>query len=145
MTRSTRRKGLNLDIEKHLRRSELKATQAQVWLALARGLGGQGDRYGHAGTSSASAQQARVCAAGQAQSDGRSGSRSSRGAGPASRLAPLLPGRSCAAVAAAVAEGPAAARVGPGARCLGDASSWPTLTTGDKAMTPKPRGRGKGA
>jgi hypothetical protein len=40
----------NIDIEKHLRRSEVKATQAQVWLALARELGGQGDRYGHAGT-----------------------------------------------------------------------------------------------
>jgi hypothetical protein len=40
----------NIDIEKHLRRSEVKAIQAQVWLALARELGGQGDRYGHAGT-----------------------------------------------------------------------------------------------
>ena len=40
----------NIDIEKHLRRSEVKATQAQVWLALARELGGQGDRHGHAGT-----------------------------------------------------------------------------------------------
>jgi hypothetical protein len=40
----------NLDIEKHLRRSEVKATQAQVWLALARELGSQGDRYGHSGT-----------------------------------------------------------------------------------------------
>jgi hypothetical protein len=40
----------NIDIEKHLRRSEVKATQAHVWLALARELGGQGDRYGHAGT-----------------------------------------------------------------------------------------------
>jgi hypothetical protein len=40
----------NIDIEKHLRRSEVKATQAQVWLALARELRGQGDRYGHAGT-----------------------------------------------------------------------------------------------
>ena len=37
----------NLDIEKHLRRSEVKAAQAQVWLALARELGSQGDRYGH--------------------------------------------------------------------------------------------------
>jgi hypothetical protein len=40
----------NIDIEKHLRRAEVKATQAQVWLALARELGGQGDRYGHEGT-----------------------------------------------------------------------------------------------
>jgi hypothetical protein len=40
----------NLDIEKHLRRSEVKAAQAQVWLALARELGSQGDRYGHLGT-----------------------------------------------------------------------------------------------
>jgi hypothetical protein len=40
----------NLDIEKHLRRSEVKATHAQVWLALARELGNQGDRYGHPGT-----------------------------------------------------------------------------------------------
>jgi hypothetical protein len=36
----------NLDIEKHLRRAEVKATQAQVWLALA----SQGERYGHPGT-----------------------------------------------------------------------------------------------
>jgi hypothetical protein len=40
----------NLDIEKHLRRAEVKAAQGQVWLALARELGSQGDRYGHAGT-----------------------------------------------------------------------------------------------
>jgi hypothetical protein len=40
----------NLDIEKHLRRSEVRAIQAQVWLALARELGSQGDRYGHPGT-----------------------------------------------------------------------------------------------
>jgi hypothetical protein len=40
----------NLDIEKHLRRSEVKAAQARVWLALARELGSQGDRYGHPGT-----------------------------------------------------------------------------------------------
>jgi hypothetical protein len=39
----------NLDIEKHLRRSEVKAAQAQAWLALARELGSQGDRYGHPG------------------------------------------------------------------------------------------------
>jgi hypothetical protein len=35
---------------KHLQRSEVKAAQAQVWLALARELGSQGDRYGHPGT-----------------------------------------------------------------------------------------------
>ena len=40
----------NLDIEKHLRRSKVKAAHAQVWLALARELGSQGDRYGHPGT-----------------------------------------------------------------------------------------------
>jgi hypothetical protein len=40
----------NLDIEKHLRRAEVKATQAQVWLALASELGSQGERYGHPGT-----------------------------------------------------------------------------------------------
>ena len=40
----------NLDIEKHLRRAEVKAAHAQVWLALARELGSQGDRYGHPGT-----------------------------------------------------------------------------------------------
>ena len=40
----------NLDIEKHLRRSEVKAVQARAWLALARELGSQGDRYGHPGT-----------------------------------------------------------------------------------------------
>ena len=40
----------NLDIEKHLRRAEVKAVQAQVWLAVARELGSQGDRYGHPGT-----------------------------------------------------------------------------------------------
>ena len=40
----------NLDIEKHLPRAEVNAAQAQVWLALARKLGSQGDRYGHPGT-----------------------------------------------------------------------------------------------
>ena len=40
----------NLDIEKHLRRAEVKATKAQVWLALASELGSQGERYGHPGT-----------------------------------------------------------------------------------------------
>ena len=37
----------NLDIEKHLRRSEVRAAQAQAWLMLARELGSQGERYGH--------------------------------------------------------------------------------------------------
>jgi hypothetical protein len=40
----------NLDIEKHLRRAEVRATQAQVRLALASELGSQGERYGHQGT-----------------------------------------------------------------------------------------------
>ena len=40
----------NLDIEKHLRRSEVRAAQAQAWLMLARELGSQGERYGHQGT-----------------------------------------------------------------------------------------------
>jgi hypothetical protein len=40
----------NLDIEKHLRRAEVRATQAKVWLALASELGSQGERYGHPGT-----------------------------------------------------------------------------------------------
>lgn len=40
----------NLDIEKHLRRSEVKAAQAQAWLMLAGELGHQGERYGHPGT-----------------------------------------------------------------------------------------------
>jgi hypothetical protein len=40
----------NLDIEKHLRRAEVRATQARVWLALASELGSQGERYGHQGT-----------------------------------------------------------------------------------------------
>jgi predicted transcriptional regulator len=40
----------NIDIEKHLRRSEVKATQAQVWLELARELGREDHRYGHSTT-----------------------------------------------------------------------------------------------
>jgi hypothetical protein len=40
----------NLDIEKHLRRAEVRASQARVWLALASELGSQGERYGHQGT-----------------------------------------------------------------------------------------------
>ena len=40
----------NLDIERHLRRSEVRAAHAQAWLMLARELGSQGERYGHRGT-----------------------------------------------------------------------------------------------
>ena len=40
----------NTDIEKHLRRSEVRAAQALAWIGLARELGTQGDRYGHPGT-----------------------------------------------------------------------------------------------
>jgi hypothetical protein len=40
----------NIDIEKHLRRAEVKAAQAVVWLELAREVGREGDRYGHSGT-----------------------------------------------------------------------------------------------
>jgi hypothetical protein len=40
----------NVDIEKHLRRSEVRAAQAQAWLLLAGELGSQGERYGHPGT-----------------------------------------------------------------------------------------------
>jgi hypothetical protein len=58
---------------------------------------------------------------------------------------PPSPRPPSAAVAAAVAEGPAAARAGPGARCLGDASSRPTSAADDKAMALKLVGRGKGA
>ncbi len=36
----------NIDIEKHLRRAELKLTQANAWLAMARELGWQRDDYG---------------------------------------------------------------------------------------------------
>ena len=39
----------NIDIEKHLRRSEVKAAQAQVWLTLARELGSQSAGVAHAG------------------------------------------------------------------------------------------------
>jgi hypothetical protein len=35
----------NVDIEKHLRRAEVKAIHAQTWIALAQALGTQGDRY----------------------------------------------------------------------------------------------------
>jgi predicted transcriptional regulator len=36
----------NLDIEKHLRRAELKLAQAQAWFAMARELSWQRDDYG---------------------------------------------------------------------------------------------------
>ncbi len=39
----------NVDIEKHLRRSEVKAAHAQAWVALARELATEGNRYGHPG------------------------------------------------------------------------------------------------
>jgi len=35
----------NADIEKHLRRAEVKAAHAQVWVAIAQALGTQSDRY----------------------------------------------------------------------------------------------------
>jgi hypothetical protein len=35
----------NIDIEKHLRRAEVKAVHAQTWVAIAQALGTQGDRY----------------------------------------------------------------------------------------------------
>jgi predicted transcriptional regulator len=36
----------NIDIEKHLRRAELKLAQANAWFAMARELGWQRDDYG---------------------------------------------------------------------------------------------------
>jgi hypothetical protein len=36
----------NIDIEKHLRRAEVKAAQARTWVAIAQALGTRGDRYG---------------------------------------------------------------------------------------------------
>jgi hypothetical protein len=36
----------NVDIEKHLRRAEVKAAHAQTWVAFAQALGTQSDRYG---------------------------------------------------------------------------------------------------
>jgi hypothetical protein len=36
----------NIDIEKHLRRAELKLAQANAWRAMARELGWQRDDYG---------------------------------------------------------------------------------------------------
>ena len=35
----------NVDIEKRLRRAEIKAAHAQTWVAVAQALGVQGDRY----------------------------------------------------------------------------------------------------
>jgi hypothetical protein len=35
----------NIDIEKHLRRAEVKAAHAQAWVAIAQALGTQSDRY----------------------------------------------------------------------------------------------------
>jgi hypothetical protein len=35
----------NVDIEKHLRRAEVKAAHARTWVAVAQALGTQGDRY----------------------------------------------------------------------------------------------------
>jgi hypothetical protein len=34
----------NIDIEKHLRRAEVKAAHAQAWVAIAQALGARGDR-----------------------------------------------------------------------------------------------------
>ncbi|HEY2957493.1 MAG TPA: hypothetical protein VGM21_04680 [Actinomycetota bacterium] len=39
----------NIDIEKHLRLSEIKAAHAQAWVALARELATEGNRHGHPG------------------------------------------------------------------------------------------------
>ena len=39
----------NTDIEKHLRRSEVEAAHAQAWVALARALATEGNRYGRPG------------------------------------------------------------------------------------------------
>ena len=39
----------NIDIEKHLRRAELKLAQAHAWLAMARELAWQRDDYGGRG------------------------------------------------------------------------------------------------
>jgi hypothetical protein len=39
----------NTDIEKHLRRSEVQAARAQAWVALARALATEGNRYGRPG------------------------------------------------------------------------------------------------
>ena len=38
----------NVDIEKHLRRAEVKATHAQAWIAIAQALATGGDRDGGA-------------------------------------------------------------------------------------------------
>jgi hypothetical protein len=39
----------NIDIEKHLRRSDVEAAHAQAWVALARALANEGQRHGHPG------------------------------------------------------------------------------------------------
>ena len=39
----------NIDIEKHLRLSEIKAAHAHAWVALARELATEGNRHGHPG------------------------------------------------------------------------------------------------
>ena len=39
----------NIDIEKHLRRAEVKASHARSWVAIAQALDTQRDRYGAAG------------------------------------------------------------------------------------------------
>ena len=39
----------NIDIEKHLRRSEVEAAHAQAWVVLARALATEGNRYGRPG------------------------------------------------------------------------------------------------
>lgn len=35
----------NVDVEKHLRRAEVKAAHSRTWVAIAQALGTQGDRY----------------------------------------------------------------------------------------------------
>jgi hypothetical protein len=39
----------NIDVEQHLRRSEVEAAHAQAWVALARALATEGNRHGHPG------------------------------------------------------------------------------------------------
>jgi len=39
----------NIDIEKHLRRAEVKASHARSWVAIAQAFGTQRDRYGATG------------------------------------------------------------------------------------------------
>src|SRR6266545_3281332 len=68
---------------------------------------------------------------------------SSRGAGPASRLA-RFPGPPCVAVAA-VAKGLLLRELVRGHVASAMRRAGPTSATGDTAMTPRPRGPGKGA